>query len=403
MSSSTPTPDIPPADSRDSSWDFVKGIAMLAVLVIHATGPYLSYPLPGLLWPVWEPAFSPAFRQATGVVVLDLLFWITRSFAVPLFCFVAGVFAAKSLASSAPRPFIKARFRRLGVPLLAGTLIVLPVMYVIWASGWVRFGWAAWEHLPKGHFGPAVQPHLFGFGHLWYLWYVLLYSVLIAAAWPGVRLVRSYSVGTLAPFVAILGIAVVGIFPKAVVQFTNSYIPEPGFFLYHLLFFAWGVLTSRRALDRGVSGGVTLAVFLGVFGLVASWVLTTAVEPQMLQQANGVIPELPASNRRLWIALASPWPAVSFILATLAISRLASAQWLCRIGRGSLWIYTTHLVWIGLSVLCLYLVAIPPECKALIALAAGLFGPMATARLVGRVRAGRWLGASANVNDPGGT
>src|SRR5262249_926121 len=147
----------------------------------------------------------------------------------------------RSLANTTGRAFAAARLRRIGVPLLAACLFVMPLIYLAWTWGWVRFGYASWEHLWHFHFGPAVQQNLHGFGHLWLLLSLLLFSLPAALCRPLVRRAANTTACRWStPVVGALLVPICVFPPTAVTRFENAYLPVLGFFLYHLVFFAWG-------------------------------------------------------------------------------------------------------------------------------------------------------------------
>ena len=174
----------------------------------------------------------------------------------------AGFVAMRALERKGVKAFLNERRRRLGGALLLGVAVILPVMYFIWAWGWTLRGWASWANVADVRFGPAVQPNLYGLGHLWYLEYLLLYSLIAAVLWKTMFvkvpqsaariLVRpvervALALGVLAP--------VLTLWPSCVVSFHNGFIPEPGQFIKYFLFFVWGMMLAR-CVERGESSGV---------------------------------------------------------------------------------------------------------------------------------------------------
>ncbi|HEX2839040.1 MAG TPA: acyltransferase [Phycisphaerales bacterium] len=399
MEPSPPTPD------RDPAWDLARGIGVLCVIAAHSAGPYVARPLPGLLWPVYEPVrglWEYEAPRGNGPGVTDLVFWIIRAFTVPMFFFIAGVFTARALGQSAPGAFARSRAGRLGWTLLAAYFLVMPLVYVIWTWGWVRYGYAAWEHLLHFHFGPAVQQNFHGFGHLWYLWYLLLISVAAAGVhrpWPR-ALKPATAFGP--AFLAICALApVAALLPTAVARFENGYIPRVGFMVFHAVFFAWGCRMSGALLAPGsrprrVWGALSpLLIITGVVCVVAM-VRTLAPALHILQNQP---PPVTLSTEAAWIvgacaAVAGVTLAMGVIGACLRwadAGRPSTA--IAALGRASLWVYVTHLPWVGLSAVALYSLPLPGELKACVAFVFALEMSLLSRRLIAGTRVGQWLGA----------
>ncbi len=399
MEPSPPTPD------RDPAWDLARGIGVLCVVAAHSVGPYVARPLPGLLWPVYEPVRGLWEYKAThgsGPGVTDLVFWIIRAFTVPMFFFIAGVFTARALGQSAPGAFARSRARRLGWTLLAAYFLVMPLVYVIWTWGWVRYGYAAWEHLLHFHFGPAVQQNFHGFGHLWYLWYLLLISVAAAGVhrlWPR-ALKPATAFGP--AFLAACALApVAALLPTAVARFENGYIPRVGFLVFHAVFFAWGCRMSGALLAPGsrprhVWGA--LSPLLIITGVVCAVAMLRTLAPALHIRQNQP-PPVTLSTEAEWIvgacaAVAGVTLAMGVIGACLRwadAGRPSTA--ISALGRASLWVYVTHLPWVGLSAVALYSLPLPGEFKACIAFFFALGMSLLSRRILAGTRVGRWLGA----------
>ena len=393
---------------RDPAWDALRGVAILCVVAAHSVGPYVSRPLPGLLWPVYEPArpLMAGTEGLPGPAITDFVFWTIRTFTVPLFFFIAGAFGAKSLAHTDPRVFARTRLARLLPALLLGLAWMVVVMYPIWAWGWVKFGYAAPGHILHAHFGPAVQRNLHGFGHLWYLWYLILLTCALAWSWPLLRRAvehpRVPALALRAPVaigaLLILLTPVAAFLPDAVFVFDNSYIPTPGFFLFHAVFFVWGAVASRPLLDAQSPARRTLgniAPILLITGAIIAVVLTRLITPAMHVMQNQDPPLVPGLQDRLRVGTCAAFGAGAFILGLVGLFTLwqRPPAWLSALGRISLWVYITHLAWVGLAAVLLFRVQIPSEAKAACAFAFSLAVTLTTRALLTRTRIGKWMGA----------
>ena len=132
---------------RDQRLDGLRIIAVLAGIALHAAVPYVTQPIPELLWAVRDPATHP---------VADVVFWWGRFAQVQLFFFVAGVLTIRVYAARGDSAFMMARARRVGVPLLAGVAFVLPIVAMVWAWGWMLTERATWAEVWTWRFQDAA-------------------------------------------------------------------------------------------------------------------------------------------------------------------------------------------------------------------------------------------------------
>ncbi len=162
--------------TRLDALDRLRAGAMLAGVAFHAA--LAHSPMVQPLWLTADRAQAPW---------LDGLLWPMHLLRMPLFFWLAGFFAAWQWERRGAGGLMRDRVRRVLVPLVVG----LPLMHlamdalVQWGvahvqhpsplMGWVRRAWAeGW---------PSPPPSL---GHLWFLAYLLLFTVLL---WVGRTLV----------------------------------------------------------------------------------------------------------------------------------------------------------------------------------------------------------------------
>jgi hypothetical protein len=358
-------------------------------------------PVPGLLWPVQEPP-APDDRLAW---LCDGLFHLSRVIAVPMATVVAGFVAARALERHSRREFLLDRWKRLGRPLLLCIPLVLVPMYLIWAWGWIKRGWAAPEHILHVRFGPAVQPNLYGIAHLWYLQYMLVYVLLLTGTWPLIERLRATRAGLRAinvlshPFVAPLLLAalltpLLNRWPTSILRFHNGFVPEPGQFFKHLLLLLAGVLMAISTREASSPTRTTLTDrtrgwwLLGPIALAGVWALLSSLH-KGLKPAGDELLQV-AAFASITIA-AGVWAVLGLLArATLLLERAqASIRWLAE---ASLWVYLVHLIPQGLCVVLLYQSKVPSQIKLLLVLLAGLVIPLATWRWMRITRLGALLG-----------
>ena len=149
--------------------DHLRALAMLAGVFFHAA---LAFS------PLMQGFFPTADRQNSAWV--DSVVWGLHLFRMPLFFVVAGFFAAWVIQRRGGAAFARQRVRRIALPFL----VVWPLVWlslsaaVVWAAGNVQHPspflvmvreWMQMENPPQ------VPP---GTSHLWFLYYLLLLSVL---------------------------------------------------------------------------------------------------------------------------------------------------------------------------------------------------------------------------------
>lgn len=141
---------------------------MLLGIVLHAAITYMVAPMEGLLWPLSEQGTHVSF---------DLLFWWIHGWRIPLFFVMAGFFAAMLVRRRGPGGFLKHRVDRILIPVAVASVVLLPMMYYLWAWGWLSEGRVRWEEVWQVDFDtPAIEDHFMGPAHLWFLNYLVVFS-----------------------------------------------------------------------------------------------------------------------------------------------------------------------------------------------------------------------------------
>jgi ABC-type multidrug transport system ATPase subunit/peptidoglycan/LPS O-acetylase OafA/YrhL len=153
--------------NRLHALDAVRGFALLLGVVFHAG---LSF-TPGMPPGVWA-AVDNSPSAAIGV-----LGFASHIFRMSLFFFVAGFFARMMFHRKGARSFWADRAKRIGIPLVAGWLVMVPTLGLIWVWGLTKtFGGT----LPAP---PADMPPppaaAFPLTHLWFLYYLLILYVIV--------------------------------------------------------------------------------------------------------------------------------------------------------------------------------------------------------------------------------
>jgi glucans biosynthesis protein C len=140
--------------------DVLRVLVIVFVIVHHAAQ---AYGPTGGAWPVHDQAHSDWFRP---------FYTVNSAFGLGLLFLLAGYFVPGSCGRKGARRFLKERWARIGVPLVTLALFVhLPAAY-LFKSRPALGGFIGWLY------GSGWQPIYL---HLWFLWHLLLYSVVYVA------------------------------------------------------------------------------------------------------------------------------------------------------------------------------------------------------------------------------
>lgn len=169
--------------------DNLRSAMVLCILVLHAM---LAYNVFGTWWYAADPAKQPGF-EAIG--------FLLDSFPLPVLFFLAGFFAVPSLQRRGLKAFALGKGRRLGIPLVLTSLLLLPLIPWITLStrgiptpGPLKF-WATFAVdglLPKWTLVQTI-PDYAALGvqfSQYHLWFISLLLVFFAVSVPLLRLPR---------------------------------------------------------------------------------------------------------------------------------------------------------------------------------------------------------------------
>lgn len=224
---------------------WVRALAALAVVLLHACAPYAKHPMPGLVWTA---------RQHESALA-DWVMWPIELMIMPLFLIIAGFFAYRSAAKQSALALVTSRARRLLLPFAVAGTVLLTINLYVWTIGLVHDGIVSPRKLKSFKFDDELADQIWGTGHLWFLLYVFLYIALLAAAkrfipgraysWstrhPSTGKLRKLSLACL-PIAAVICLIVA---PEVVWGFQHSPLPVPSKWIYSGLFFAAGLALAH--------------------------------------------------------------------------------------------------------------------------------------------------------------
>jgi glucan biosynthesis protein C len=360
-----PAPTAPKRSGNLSGLAAVRAFGCICIVLAHAAIPYMLAPPPSIAWPVHDP----------GNRACDLLFLWCRA-SQCCFFILSGLMAAAALRHDLAG-FTRSRLRLLGKPLLIAAFTILPLCYLVWMLGWWRTGYIHFEQLVQFRLSTDDKRNLLGLAHLWYLEYLLIYSLLYAA-WRRVRAtpLRPISARALLAFVLLAitwSAAWALVDPAMITDFRNSFIPRLTYLAYNGAYFAIGVMlwSARAAIPQRKAMWLTMiAVAQGVF---IAWALLDAQNPLSPRSTlTAVAFSLLNSMGFTGLALVSRWDpgAAAAPIRTLV--------------RSAYFTYLAHLPIVGAVNIALWGVAIPSAIKFLITVIVGLAAPILIHRAISR-------------------
>lgn len=336
-------------EERIHSLDAVRGFALLLGLVIHISLSFVPG-MPAAAWPVLDHSRS---------TTLAVAFFASHLFRLVLFFLIAGFFARMLLQKRGLRGFWANRGKRIGVPLVAGWVVLFPL--TVLAIAWAVHRTATGATLPAATATPVLPAGFFPFIHLWFLYYLLLFyaaasfiRTLTALVDRAGRLIRlgDQIVATIVK-AGWLGFAVAFGLPAAWVLYRlpdwsvwagiptpeYSVIPQlPAVAAYGMAFAVGWLLHRQSALlasiqERGMS------YLLGAIVLTTACLLWGGVSPAVAAHAVGGLPKLGFA-----VAYAGAAWLWSFGIMGLAMRYLHRESRARRyLADASYWIYLTHL------------------------------------------------------------
>ena len=159
--------------------DALRGSMMMLGIVLHGFGFYLASPPMGL----------PTDRNTTYVA--DLVFHFIHSFRMPLFFVLAGFFAALLVEKRGMWGMYRDRGARIVAPMLAAIVVVLPPMMLFTIDFLLSARYGIHELLPERASVERLAAEMkaaglpvdqVSIGHLWFLYYLCYFYLLVPAA-----------------------------------------------------------------------------------------------------------------------------------------------------------------------------------------------------------------------------
>ncbi len=274
---------------RHHALDGLRATMMLLGLLLHASLSYGRLPY-GSAWP---------YKDESTLAVFDALVIVIHVFRMPLFYLLAGFFAASLLDRRGAWGLACNRARRVALPLLAGWIVLIPV---------IRLGFAFAQGSRSGSMqdafeavGATLSSRALYDGttaHLWFLYDLVFFYLATLLALPVLRRLpgrwrRSLlasAVGLLgqrwrAPLLAAATTPLLLFMPSGVLDTSMSLVPDPKLLLTYGIFYAAGLgfgLDRRlpATLERDLRPQLLLALALAPINFATvdqpGWKVVTA-------------------------------------------------------------------------------------------------------------------------------
>jgi hypothetical protein len=227
----------PVGHQRLAYLDNLKIVFVAGVILGHAA---ITYGAPGS-WPYVEQELSSA-----ATVILGLIIAVGAIFAMGLFFLLAGLVLPAAVDRSGPGVFLRSRATRLGIPLLAFGLVVMPAVNFV--SLYARTGSVG--DAARFAIGQIEVPD---WGPLWFLADLLLFSAAYVA-WLQIRrrsrrtrpahtrLIGSLQLALLMAAISVMSFAVRLVWPLGSWQFPNLHLWE---WPQYVAMFTLGIVASK--------------------------------------------------------------------------------------------------------------------------------------------------------------
>jgi glucans biosynthesis protein C len=290
---------------------------MILVVATHAA---LSFMVTPIGWAVQDSS------QHLGV---DLFVWVVRAFAMPTFFWLSGYFSRVVLDGSGMTGFVRHRIKRILIPLAIALVPCSLVLDVLWDWGReVSARATVADNIPKLQ---SSELPIF-LGHLWYLYYLLWFSLVAAIV---SRLLRSLRLSD-AFVIAIPAMITIGVLAALRAVHTDTplgFVPNVPIALYMGAFFLWGWLVQARPDELARYGGFAWYA-LAIAPLLLGVVIVT------LYGGLDTVEEAP-----LYASAASGLFTIAMVVAFvgLCVRYRPHHAWLRLASESSYWFYIAHL------------------------------------------------------------
>lgn len=160
-----------PSSERLAYLDATRAFALVLGVVFHASLSFLPF------WIGW------AVQDVSGHVSVGMFITISHSFRMELFFLLAGFFSHMTIGRKGWTDFLRSRFVRIAIPFVFGWMLLRPLIVAGFIAGGesMQGDYNVWSSLISGFWMTVRTPAEYLTGtHLWFLYYLLMITGLIA-------------------------------------------------------------------------------------------------------------------------------------------------------------------------------------------------------------------------------
>lgn len=329
---------------RYHSLDNLRASAMLLGVVFHAA---LAYsPLLSQTWPS---------ADGSAAASIDFFVWLSHTFRMPLFFLIAGFFANLMITKRSLKAFMLNRCLRVALPFIIFwpliSLVLVAVLYI--GLTWLAVNTPALNAIEKLLQNPEPGQQsltLLSTGHLWFLYYLLIFYLLAALAKKFLSLPPKWLQCLVSPAMLL------GIWPLiAALALLGQPMPHPppasllpapwAVIFYGQFFFVGWLYYGKQPMLNGLYR--QQAVLLLFCALLSGVFFLHLPEPITVEGVAAFLNQSPIMERSHWVlVLATAFLAwyVSLLCVMQARKYFAVANPVMRyLADASYWTYLVHL------------------------------------------------------------
>lgn len=322
---------------RIHSLDALRSIMMMLGLVLHSTETYLvseNYPFPKDV-------------LATSIF-LEFIENFIHVFRMPIFFFMAGFFGALLFYSKGPKPMLKNRLSRIGLPFIVFLIILSPIIVGSLNYSYIKFSNSSTflSEILANQNGILMLVPRYTF-HLWFLYYLMMFSLLAFSSALLMKRAKRLSRYVVNVFVFVFKRPLFRVFFFSIIHFLIlvsiwdlgggtplGFVPKAKPFLFYSYFYFVGwVLFKAKDHIKILPKGAHLSVIIGVLLFILRFIYSDYLDDVIKGVLHAII---------TWTLL--------FGLSGLFVKYLSvNSPTLRYVSDASYWVYLVHLpftIWI---------------------------------------------------------
>ena len=255
----------------------------LDALRVIAFGLLILYHVGMFFVPWWFHIKNPVTYEWLKYPMTFLNVW-----RLPLLFVISGMGTFFSISKRSGWGFVKERFARLFIPLVAGMLFIIPPQVYIERLDTGQFTGNYFEYWTSTAFVGVYPEGNLSYHHLWFILYLLFYSVILAPillyfgnnpqAWV-IRKVKSLTINKFGFYVLVIPLIFMELFLSSKFPTTNAFVDDwhrhalyCTIFLYGFLFVAlkdifWENITKNRRLYLIIAFGANVLLMCVRYGI----------------------------------------------------------------------------------------------------------------------------------------